>query len=765
MLNDAKWIGAKGGIVSPWKDGVWTKEKQDAFKEEAYIETNSLLFRKEFTLDKNIEHASLLISGLGFYEAFVNGEKPDEDRMFSPAISNYFELTKYDTYDVTALLKRGENVLGAEVAPGWFAPTPKYWGWQQTWYGNLRLIARLDVIYCDGSTETILSDETWKISKGAITESSIYDGETCDFRLLQEGWNNVGFDDSQWGNAEIQIPHTDKLQKSTMPPERIIRSIEPIKTIKLNDKQFVYDFGENGSGVSRVTVKGKAGAEVILNHSEHINEDGSLNQETNSIALNCDKFILADDSVKECMARFTFHGFRYIMVTMTEEMEIIKAEKLDIHNDLERTGSFICGNKDFNRLHQGYVRTQLACFHGAPIDCPQRQERKAWLGDAHVTVEMSLYNFDMRQFYKEFLNDMKEGRLKDEKCVPFICPGNNNEVTVVNDFKTSIDWNMAYPITLLEYYERYGDKDVVKDHYQALCEHTDYYVSICEDGFIPPAWFGDWISVDYGPCDVQRVAFEAGPMEHRQNPPFAATMFYCATLRRVVEIAKILGKNDDAEKYSNLLEISKKALCEKHYNSKEGIFGSGGQFLQAYVLNEHIVPEAERSLVFAGLEKALCEADYHIVCGIFGLRAMFEVLDEFKRYDIMYKIFTAQGYPGISHMFDDDRTTLPENPDGTGSGCHCMWASPDAALYKMFGGIRVNRKDEIFLTIKPNLIRELHFVKCRQSIDEGEVVSNWEIKGDEAVYHIVLPCRAKIELSDGEEMLLEAGSYDFKERL
>ncbi|MBQ3571362.1 MAG: family 78 glycoside hydrolase catalytic domain [Clostridia bacterium] len=765
-MNNAKWIGLKKGEDFPIKFEEYTKEKVQELKAKVNVDKRSLLFRKKFVVNGEILSAKLKISGLGFYEVFINGIKPDESRVLTPVTSDYFSLTRYDSYNVSSLIKLGENTLCAEVGPGWFVGSPKYWGWQQTWYGNHRLIACLTLEFANGKIERVYSDESWKISNGMITESCIYDGEKWDFNLYKGGWMNADFNDSSWLRAEEVNAPTTNLVESIVPPERIIRVLKPIKSWKLSNNIIIYDFGENGSAIPRVTIKGKKDDIVVLNHAEFIKEDGTLDYRSNSNALVQDTYILAGNEPTVCEVKFSWHCYRYMSITLSsQEIEVLKVEKCVVHTDLKQIGVFECGKEGFNNFHQGAIRTQLACLQGIPVDCPQREERKAWLGDAHVTAEMCYYNFDMRDFYKSFLEDLRVGRPDDSKVVTFLSPGAPYESTFVmygdRKERTSIDWNLAYPIILNEYYQRYGDKELLKHHYDTLKEHTDYYVNLCEDGFIPFCWFGDWLTFDYPENTVNRVAFSVGPDYHRQNPPYAATMFFCATLRILIETARILGMNDDVEFYSKQLECSKKAICDKYYDAQTGILGGGGQFLQAYALSEHIVPEKDREKVFSRLVEALEERDCHLICGIFGYRVMCDVLNSFNRRDLIYRIMANEGYLCPQHFLEGGRTTFTESPDWDGSGCHCMWGSPDAALYKVFGGITIDRRREVAVEIRPYFVEEVGFVHCKQLIDEGEVSVDWEYTNEGIVININLPIKAIVSLPNAEQRVLDAGKYHF----
>lgn len=763
MIYNAKWIGLKHGEDWPFLTEKYSKDAEKAYIGKLAVDLATLLFRCAFTLDENISKATLKISGLGYYEPYINGKMPDESRVLTPIMSDYFKMVRYDTYDVTNLVQSGENTLCAEVAPGWFTGDPKYWGWQQTWYGNPRLIAMLEVEYTDGKFERIVSNENWKITHGAITKSSVYDGETCDFNLAIDNWTEVDFDDTNWNNAVIVRAPSNNLQESIAPPERIIRINKPQRKWKLSETVFGYDFGENCAAMPRVLVRGKKGDIVTLRHTELLNEDGTLNRKTLDGAEAMDTFVLANDEPTVCKLRFTWHGYRYMTIELSNpDIEILDVRMQIVHNDLETTGKFSCSKPEFNKLHEMFVRSQLSCLQGVPIDCPQRDERKGWLGDAHASSQVCFYNFDVDNFYRSFLDDMNLSRFDDHGCVSFICPCYNNGATNVNGERSSIDWNMAYPIIMYEHYERYGDISLLKEHYEPLKIHTDYYVAQCKDGLIPNCWFGDWITSDSVDGNVQVIGFKAGPDDHRQNPPYLGTLFFCTTLKIIANIAKLLGKNVDYNYYTQLRNTCIKALQDKYYNSTTGVLGSGGQFLFAYSLYESVVPEQDREKVFENLVKSLEEHNYGLICGVIGTKVMFDVLCDFGREDLIYKILNADGPLSQKYKLENGKTTVFEFPPESGSGCHCMWASPDAAFHKVLGGIKIDYSKEVPVTVKPHFEKDLEWVKCSQKISSGEISVYWKVMNDEFEFELQLPEKATVILPNKEPEIWESGTYSIK---
>jgi len=740
MSFNVRWIAKDDPKLSPWKYEEYTEERNKELKETAEVQNGSVLFRKDLRLRAPVSSARLEITGLGFYEVWLNGKKPDERRVFAPVLSDYYQLTRYDTYDVTDLLHAGANTLCAELGAGWFSPLPKWWGWQQFWYGNPRMAARLTVRYADGVEEVYETDETWRVHNGCITVSEMYDGEEADFRLVSPNWMDRNFDVSDWKCAIFAEAPTDNIVESYAPPIRIIRTLKPVKSWKLSETETVYDFGENGAAIPRVLARGHDGDMIQLDHAEFINEDGTLNRKSELGALCCDKFILTEGGTHLCGPRFIWHGYRYMKLTVSSpDIEILSVESHIVHSDLRTTGTFACSNERINLLHEMYVRTLKACVLGVPIDCPQRNERKAWLGDAHIVSEMAMYNFDMHDVYASQLEDMRIGRTS-YKVIHYIAP-----IHIQFDDRTTIDYNVAYLVYLVGLDERYGDTGLMRYHYETLKEHLAYYERQCKDGFVDPCWFGDWFTEDM-PEGMKKVDFKAGPEGHRQNPTFAGTMFYVQTLRLAAAITARIGETADADHYRKLRQISCDALNARCLDRETGKFGSGGQFLSSFALYENIVPEDCREAVFGELLRSLEEKDWHPWCGIVGNRVMYDVLCSFGRQDIAWKVLTVEGYPGPLHMLSNDRTTLTEGLNGWGSGCHNMFGAPDAMFYKMIAGITVNRRAENTVVVAPYFAEDLSWARATQELSEGTVSVAWERRNGAVELSVLIPEGVTAEL-------------------
>ncbi|GEM_PF-4332903 len=759
MFENAQWIAlAHADTDVPWKNKPYENEEVETWHGDpayAHMENGSVVFRKTFTLASAPEKATLSICGLGFYEVWINGVKPDEKRVLAPLVSDYFRYTRYNVYDIAPLLQKGENLIAVEVCGGWFTGKERFWGWQQAYYGNPRLIAQIEGATADGTPFFIGTErDTWKVTHGTVTHSCIYDGEKADLNLLPKNWMTNGYDDADWQVPQPAVAPTDVLIPDESPAVRIVKEIAPVDSWTVSGGT-VYDFGENGTAVARIAAAGKKGDTVTLHFAEYLDADGDLNELscTGGGSLNTDIFTLTGDECDTVQARFTWHGFRYCRLTVSSpDVRVISVAKLELHSDIAATGDFTCSNESLNRLHRAYAQTQIGCLVGAPVDCPQRGERKGWIGDAGVSCEEAIYNFDMQALYASFLADMRRERHEGRRTFGIICPDHKSSYE-----GTCIDWAIAYPIMITESYARYGDKTILSDNLEALETYTAFYNGLREaDGLLPsryfdkykgktiaPAWFGDWYTVDY-PDGTERVAFDCGDENHRQNPCYLGSIFYAWVLHLTAQVEEALGNADKAEQYETMRRETLRGLYEKYYHKDTHTLGAGGQFLQTIALYTGVVPPEEREAAFGALLASFEEVGWHAKFGIFGQRLIGEVMRSFGREDLLYRLMTQPGYPGFMHMIENGQTTVAENLTGGdndvwGSGCHCMFAAADANLHRIFGGITVNRFEKVPLLLAPYAPADLNAASDVQKLPEGEVRVAWKRQGEAITFRFTVP--------------------------
>ena len=589
-----------------------------------------------------------------------------------------------------------------------------------SWYGNPRLAVDIEIIYWDGSAERICSDETWKLSDGDITFNCLYDGIKRDYRKTQDGWSSCGFDDSAWTFAKETEPPCDIFVNNKIPLVKECRKIKPVSVHKIDGNRYLYDFGENVSGYAKLRVRGARGSIITIEHAEFTDKNGNLDTFTNRNALNTDEYILSGDESEICEPKFVYHGFRYIRVTLSDENTgILSAEAFFVHNDLKITGGFRCDNEELNRLHNVILRTQLSCTVGQPIDCPQRDERLGWLGDAAVTAQVSMYNFDAGSFYEQWLDDIRIGQKQDGN-IPFIAYKNNFKSNLYNP-----DYSASYVLIVWYHYMHYGKKEVLSRHYDSIKLYTQYLKENSENYVLKTSSYGDWLSLVDG--------------WKRGDPECSNTIYFYYIVRIAQKIAAVLSLNDDEAYYSYMSKAMKSAILDRFYDKSLKRFGDGTQFSSAFALLSGIIPDEDANDVLKALAYDIeVTNNCHLTTGIFGTKYLMDVLTDMGREELAYRLMVQKNCPSFLDMING-RTTLPERWDKGGSGNHCIFGSVDYSLYRVLCGIRIDFSKEISIVIKPYVPKDMSFVYGHVQTPMGVIVSEWNKEGGTIIFKISVP--------------------------
>ena len=387
------WIGRKE-VTPPPAPGYFDSTEGAAAEAaaEAY-EGRSTLFRRDFEVAGKVARARLFICGLGCYEAYLNGEKIGGD-VLAPPKTQYAKEVLYTAYEVTNLLQGGANALGVMLGNGWFNPYPKWWSWRMQWFGSQRLMAHLAIEYADGSQAVVASDEAWRWTPGPVMKSCIYDGEFYDAREEIPGWHAPGFDAAGWAAAVRVAPPKGRLKAQAMPPIAVVEELRPIGLKEVDPGIWVVDMGQNFAGWPRLTLEGPRGAVVRLRYAENIDTAGRLDRKSMNKAEAQGEYILKGGGKEVYAPHFTYYGFRYVELTGFPGTPTLDAfTGCVVHSACPQAGSFRCGHPLLNRLQQCILWSQRSNMVGYPMDCPQRDERLGWMGDAHVTAEEAMHNF------------------------------------------------------------------------------------------------------------------------------------------------------------------------------------------------------------------------------------------------------------------------------------------------------------------------------------------------------------------------------------
>ncbi len=687
------------------------------------VQSFGIYLRKELSLREKPVFALAFISGLGYYELRLNGEKVG-DRVLDPGWTDYNRKALYSTYDLTALLEN-RNAFGVILGNGRHI---KNFGYEPP-----KLACRIEVEYESGDREILFSDESWKSSQGPLQENGLYFGERYDARLEVPGWDRPGFDDSGW---DIALPVSGPpVSSQMMPPVRVTERLKPFASYRLGDDRHIFDFGQNFSGWVRLKVKGPAGTEIRLRYAELLSEDGALNTENLENAEATDVYILKGDGVETFEPRFTYHGFRYVEVTgYPGEPTPEDLEGCFVHTDVERRGQFSCSNDLVNDIHKCVIWGQLSNLMSIPTDCPQRDERHGWLGDAHLSAEEALFNFDMAAFYTKFLDDIKLAQ-KPDGSLSDIAPPYLSHL-----YPADPAWSSAYAGILWFVYRHTGDTRLIAKHYQGLKRYIQYLGSNAVGHIVKNLGkYGDW-------CPPGSMVPKKTPVE------FTSTWYYYHDVLLMAKMAAVVGRIDEAKEYNDLADQIREAfntafLEDKQYAAVRisRVDNYPHQTPNALPLYLDMVPAEKKDKVLESLDESVTRRqDDHVDTGILGTRYILDVLSENGRADTAYRMATRASYPGWGYMLQEGATTLWERWEklegrGMNSHNHIMFGSVDAWFYRVLAGLSPFEPGWKMISFKPFVLGDLTRVDAEVRTIRGNTRISWTKNGEALVMSITVP--------------------------
>lgn len=712
-----------------------------------YFQAHAIYLRKEFQVTAKVTRARAYVCGLGYYELRLNGQKIG-DRVLDPAQTDYRKIAFYATYDLTDAIQR-ENAIGVILGNGRHV---KIYG-----YGNPRLILQIELEYEDGAKDTIISDETWKVSHGALMENGIYYGETYDARLEMPGWDQPDFDSSAWDDA-IRVDGYP-LASQLMPPIQVTQTLKPQKVSSPSPGTYIFDFGQNFTGWAKLTVQGLAGTEVKLRYAELLHPDGTLNTIPNQRAEATDIYILKGDGIESYEPRFTYHGFRYVEMTGFPGVPTLEnIEGRFVHSAVEPAGGFICSNQLFNQIHRNIRWGNLSNLMSVPTDCPQRDERYGWMGDAHLAAEQAIFNFDMAAFYSKFARDIQLSQLENGS-LPDTVPA----YLGARVYPADPAWGTAYIIIVWYLYHYYGDTRILENHFETMKKYVEFLNASSEGHIIKKLGkYGDW-------CPPGSIAPKRTKLE------LTSTWYYYYEIVLLSKIAHLIGEEKEAKKYAQLAEAVKDAFNRQFFENDQyaghwmsPVARNVDQTSNVLPLYLNMAPEGMKSNVLAKLLHSIIhDQDYHLDTGIIGTRYLLDVLTENCHEDIAYRIATQNTYPGWGYMIAEGATTLWERWEkitggGMNSHNHIMLGSIDAWFYRAIAGITSLEPGWRKIRIKPGVCGDLEFATATLKTMRGAVHVSWEKHENSLDVIVQIPVGAEAEIylpllwDDG--VVLESGS-------
>jgi alpha-L-rhamnosidase len=691
---------------------------------------NAPLFRREFSLDSVVGSSMLNISGLGYYEAWINGERVG-DHVLDPAQTDYEQRVFYVTYDVTALLREGINCIAVMLGNGWYNQD-RVWGVNGLSYGEPKLFLELSASLSNGNRVIVNTDSTWKCARGPVTDNNIYAGERYDARLEQQGWNCAGFDDSSWDPVLMAPAPGGRLEQQKIPPIRKIEELPPVAISRSGSQKYVVDMGQNLSGWVRIRVTAEAGREIRMRFAETLDESGNIDTASTGIFATkveqTDRYICKGGVEEIWEPRFTYHGFRYVEVAgWPGELTTNDITGVVVHTDLQSAGIFECSDARLNHLHRMALWTHRDNIHGIPEDCPAR-ERCGWLGDANLVAEYSIWNYHGKAFWEKFLGDIETARILNNGIPTNIAPGKRGARTNGNP-----DWLASYIMLPWYLYKFYGDSAVLEQYWDGMTQLMDHYARLA-DGWILSAGFGDY--------------FDPGTDAIVSHTPVALTSslwFYrCATVMSAA--AKVLQFPDSANTFAEWRESISAAISERFFERDCGTFGSQGANVLALAFG--VLPEEEER-IFEALVEDIIKRDTHLNVGVMGVRYLFEELTQRGRGDLALALMHKDSYPSFGNLIQRGATTLWESwgeevhneTHGPRSLNHPFMGGYDNWFYNTLAGIcpdsEVPGFRHFFLTPYP--IPGLEWACAKYNSPHGQIVSDWLLTNRVFEWKVTIP--------------------------
>ncbi len=731
----AKWIG----------DGSKQFEKDEDF----YQDDRMPLFRKEVPVEKKVSYARLYVSGVGYYEAYLNGKKIG-DHVLDPGWTTYKKEVQYVVHDVTDAIRQGNNIVGVMLGNGWWNPLPlrlfrsfNLRDFQQT--GRPCLKAEIHIHYVDGSKQIIPTDETWQTAPGPVIRNNVYLGERYDARLEQKNWNTANPNRANWKKATFAEGPSGELQIQMQPAIKITRVIKPVAISELKPGVFIVDMGQNFAGVARIKVKGKAGTTINLRYGEALHPDGTLNYLTTvaghikeiwnlsggpgapKTAWQEDNYILKGTGVEVWSARFTFHGFRFIEITgWPGKPTASDIEGLRMNADLPKVGEFACSNDMFNKVHEAIQWTFLSNVFSVQSDCPGR-EKMGYGADLVTTANAFMYNYDMSNFYSKTVKDFANEQQPDGG-ITEIAPYYGIHDKGVGGESGPLGWQLAFSYLQNRLYEFYGDRRVIETQYPAVVKQMEFLQSKAIDGLF------HWDISDHEAIDPKPEAF-------------SASAFYYHHALLAAEFAGILNKPEDSVKYAKLSQQIKNNIVRKYHVPNTGKFDNATQSAQLFALWYNLTPDKEKSMQV--LMDEFERHNGHVSSGIFGVMMMFDVLRENNLNEVAYTIANQRDYPGWGYMLSKGATTLWESweyPDNAPTQNHPMFGSIDEWFYRSLLGINPAAPGFKRIIIKPQPAGDLTWAKGSFNTISGKVTSDWKKEGNRFKLKVSVPPNTRAEV-------------------
>jgi len=712
-------------------------------------------FRKDTTLrDVEIKKATLRTAAYGLYVAYINGDRVG-DQVLDPPPSDYKNTVIYSTFDVTKMVTPGQNTIGYILGRGFLGVGNETGTMVNLHYlGEPRVMAELDVQYIDGTTQLIVTDDSW-LQKDSATLDSLMYGENHGIQDSIADWSKPSYKGSGWNNATIQQSPTKKLSPRVMPPTKIVNSIQPINYTYLSNNSGVYDFGKITAGWARITIKADKGTIVTLKFGEQLKPDGTVyihNSSGSADQVNQDTYVVNGVENETWEPDFTRRGFRYIEVSFSTERspDDFEIEARTVYSDLKKIGTFETSNDLINTLHTNQAYTMLLNFWGLPSDTPWR-DRLPWLADASLYMDSAAHNFDIKDLYYQWLTAVRESQREDGS-IGAVGPDYSG---TVNQVPNDPSWPGQFIPMVWNHYQLYADRRILSENYSSMkllissLENT-----ISNSGYLyTTPGFGDWSSpgtelngtTAFFPPenDIPSMIASGGFLP---LPSTNGDLYHEVNIMH--EIAKELGNIDDANHYAELAEKIKNAFNEKFLDKENGLYRNMGtnvgyrQTTNLVALAYNMVPAEYKSAVFDNLVADITSRGNHLNTGSTGTKLILPVLSDNGAHELAYSLLTQTTYPSWGYWTTQNAETSWETWSNTGleqSMSHAFLGTYQDWLYKYLAGIRSAAPGYKKITLKPIIPEALNYVTASLMTENGEIKSAWQKTNSELVWSITIP--------------------------
>lgn len=705
------------------------------------------LLRKEFVSEQKATRARLYVCGLGYAHCTLNG-RDTTDILLGTEYSQYHKSVYYRTLDVTSLIREGTNCLGAELGRG-------HYSYQHDWIGVMeeqaepKLLLQLVIWYADGSSQTIVSDDSWKTTDGPTVDDSVWYGEKYDAGRYLKGWDQPGFDDRTWNSVLPAEAPAGILRAAMMPPIRVTEELSPVSVSVISPDIRVYDLGKVTAGGAKICVHEPAGTRIKLTYGETLLPNGRVDMESPNKVLHLwepaqtDIYICCGEGDEQWSPKFTYKGYRYIEVAGVDHE--IRITGRTFHNDLDLTGTFQCSNELFNQIHGLVTPTILNNFHSIPTDTPA-YEKRGWTGDAQSICDTALRNLDAQPFFEKWMQDLCDSQQEDG-AVPDTCPGPLY-------YPEAPEWMCAMIIIPYQLYMHCGNESVLRKYYANMERYMEYEIERLQDGMSSNRFYGDWNS----PAGAR-------PPE---GTSYNATCFVYRCLKIMEEISDVLGREDRKQRYREKAEAMRDLLNERFFDEDEMLYHGDipcgfRQTPTVLPLAFGITPEEKRMKIAQSLAEHIHREDQdHLSTGCMGLKFLAPVLTEYGQAETAYKIVDQKDCPSWGYWISLGATACWEEwTTKTRSVDHFYFGTVDDWFYQYLAGIRPIEAGYHRFAVAPHPCGDLSETECSVETPYGTIRVHWTIQEQQFILDISVPpnTTAEIRMPDGTQYQKGCGDH------